>query len=53
MFFLVDHLGVDLSRGHVFMRKHLADGIDVILHHLADAWGEMSRCRTKSVQNSA
>ena len=23
------------------------------LHHLADAWGEMSRCRTKSVQNGA
>ena len=26
---LVYDLGVDLRRGHVFMRKHLADSVDV------------------------
>ena len=28
-FLLVYDLGVDLRRGHVFMRKHLADCVDV------------------------
>lgn len=28
-FFLIHDFGVDLSRGHVFVRKHLADSVDV------------------------
>lgn len=26
---MVYDLGIDLSRGHVFMREHFADGVDV------------------------
>ena len=28
-FLLIHNVGVDLSRGHVFVRKHLADSVDV------------------------